>query len=178
MFKKYFRLIALSVLFVLTVTGCGKKTDHELGRYYNKQKGFSIKLPSGWELKQEYLKTTVAAFSPKDNAEDKFRENVNVLVEDLSSVLSVREYYEMNLTKMHQHIKDFQEINSGQTTINNEPAMWLIYAHKMGPTEVKAKVYYLVKGQRAYSITGAAVPELFDKYKPIFEMSVMSFKFE
>lgn len=163
------------VIFGLGLNGCAPK---EPDRYYNKDEGFSIKLPNEWEKKEGFMGTTIVTWSPQESSADQFRENVNVAVEELPKALSLEEYFQLSLANLSKLMTDFQEHEKGQLSIDNNDAKWLIYSHRMGTVKLKVLVYMLVKGRRGYAIVCSAAPEQFLKYRDKFEEIVQSFKFE
>ena len=69
------KLLALAFMFVF---GVG-----ELLTYTNSEKRYTIKYPSEWSKSEQ--NGYVAFLSPADSASDTFRENVNVMVQDMSA---------------------------------------------------------------------------------------------
>ena len=177
MFRKQFAVLAISALMVfgLALNGCSRR---EAGRYYSKDKGFSIRFPDKWETKEGFMGTTILAVSAQEGPADTFRENVNVYVEELPRVYSLEEYWQLSLTNLRKLMTDFKEYDSGKATIGGEEATWLIYSFRMGTVKTKVIVYALVKGRRGYVITCSAGPDKFDEYKTTLEEIAESFKFE
>jgi hypothetical protein len=150
----------------------------EPGRYYNKDKGFSIKFPNGWEKREGYMGLTVIALSPQESPSDQFRENVNIVDEELPETMSLETYFQINLDNMPKLLTNFQAYESGRLTLGNADSRWLIYGYRMGTTSIKGLVYVLVKGNRGYAITGTATSGSFANYRSIFEETSQSFSFE
>lgn len=133
-------------------------------RYYNKEKGFSIELPSNWEVEENTNgKMAIMALSPT-------RECINVVTGELSEPLSVDQYYELRVR--------FEEHGDGHLTIDNRPARWRIISRQVDSRRVMAVQYMLVDGLRVYVIGGVARPERFPKYRDKFKEIAKSFKLE
>jgi serine/threonine-protein kinase len=163
---------------ILLGWGLNGFASNELSKYYNKDKGFSINLPSMWEVKEGFMGTTVLALSPQENPSDQFRENINVVVAELPKKVALEDYVQANVTNMSRLLTDFQVHEKGQLILSNTDARWVIYSHRMGTLNIKVLVYVLVQGRRGYVITCSAAPEQFPKYKSKFEEIVQSFKFK
>ena len=64
------------------------------GKYTNKEKGFSVTFPKSWETKEGVAGSVVASLSARESEGDNFRENVNVVIEDLPKEMTSEEYYQ------------------------------------------------------------------------------------
>ncbi len=145
--------------------------------YHNAQKGYTIVFPSNWEVKEGFMGLDVFGLSALKNSEDKFRENVNVVTEDLRTPLTLDEYYDLGVKNLSMLLTDFKEIDTGRVDVNGVPARWIVYDHRMGEVRARVLQVIMVKGDRAYIITATATPEEFDSYRGSFDTIVKSFKF-
>jgi hypothetical protein len=145
--------------------------------YTNKDKGYSIVFPKNWEMKEKFMGLDVFALSPLEGDKDLFRENVNIITEDLTKPMSLDDYYSMGLVNLKTLLTDFKEVESGNIDVNGIPMKWIVYDHRMG--EVKARVlqFIAVKDRRAYVVTFSAMPDDFAKYRPAFEQIAKTYKF-
>lgn len=168
------RAVSMMVL-ILLLSGCSGK---EPGRYYNSRDNFSIKFPEEWENTEGFMGTAVISRSLLENNADQFRENVNVVVEQLPREMSLDEYGAAGIQNLPRVITDFQEIENGATTINEHDAKWLMYSGRVGTIRLKCKQFYMVHNKRGYVITCSATPETYDSYKYTFDDVAMSFQFE
>jgi len=148
------------------------------GRHTDKGRGFSIALPSGWQKDKDQMGTAVMALSNKENANDFFRENINVVVETLTGSMSTKEYFEASQGAIKKVFQDFKLEKTGKEKLNNKEFMWSVYTHKTPTSKAKVLQYVAVNGLRAYIITCSAAPENFDRYRTLFTSSIKSFKFE
>ncbi len=167
---------ALTILALLGVSLSACSPSQEPGRFYDEGKRFSIKFPQDWETKKGGMGTVVMAFSPQEGPADGFRENVNVVVEELPRAISLQEYTELSLVNMRKLLTDFQMQESGDTSIGPNSAKWYIYSHRSGSVKATVLQYFLVKDRRAYVISTAAEPGQFSRYKPRFEEIAQTFR--
>lgn len=145
--------------------------------YVNKDKGYSIVFPKNWEMKEKFMGLDVFALSPLEGDKDAFRENVNIITEDLSNPMSLDEYYSMGLVNLKTLLADFKEIDSGTIDVNGIPMKWIVYDHRMGEVRARVLQFIAVKDRRAFVITFSAMPDDFAKYRPAFEQIGKTFKF-
>lgn len=170
------KLAGLALLVALGIWLGACSPSREPGRFYDDDKGFSIKFPQDWETKKGVMGTVVMAFSPQEGTSDGFRENANVVVENLPQTFTLDQYTELSLSNMRKLLTDFQMQENGDTTIGGLSAKWYIYTHRAGSVTATVLQYFLVKGLRAYVISTAAEPGQFSKYKPTFEEIAQTFR--
>jgi len=173
-----FTVSTVLILFVLGTNGCGSK---EPGRYYDKDFGFSIKFPEGWEVtvgdgRQEPL---VMASGLWENDDDIVCEWMTVDVNRLDyDGMTLQEYYnviEINSEKQYAH---YQEIEKGDTVISGKQAIWSIATYTIIEGEMLNLTYFLVKGEYGYMISCNTEPDKLAMYKSRFVNSALSFRFE
>ena len=132
------------------------------GRYYNKDAGFSIELPLGWEKVER--RTATIAISPT-------HETVTVVMERFSSSRSFDQQVENE--KYLYHIYE-----SGETTINGKVAKRLFGVRKAKGKDIMFLEYFLLQDSKGYSIHCMVLPEKFPAFKKEFEQIVESFRIE
>ena len=85
----------LSFVLLLSLFACGqastkqnedtKEPQADAGWKSFSQANYSIKYPATWELNQSgQMGTAFILFTPKESEKDDFRENINLLTQDLS----------------------------------------------------------------------------------------------
>lgn len=185
-FNKSFRMVVFAAVVFLTASiFLSSQSVHAgdaapavvSGKYVNKEKGFSITFPKNWETKEGIAGAVVASLSPRESDSDNFRENVNIVIEDLPKDLTSEEYYQAGIVNLRK-VPEFKEEQKGKMSIDGKEAVWLIASHKSSNVSAKMIQYYVIKGKRAYVITGTALADTFGKYKPQFDQIAQSFKAE
>lgn len=166
------------VLFVtsMTVSGCKKKD--EAGRYYSRDKGYSIKIPDSWDIKKAYLGTDIVAVSPPDGPLDDFHENFNVMVQPLNESLTVDQFYQKSIPGFKSVTQEFREHTHGYIELDGEKARWDIISHKMGPLTIKVLAYITIRNTSGYVITFSASEAKFSEYEEMFKNIADTFRFE
>jgi hypothetical protein len=172
----------VAILALLTVLlasfDCGCAAQKEPGRYHSKESESSIKLPDSWETREGVMGTAVIALSPREGATDEFRENVNVVVEELPSGMALEGYIEASLSNMRKLATDYNQVEDGRTTIDGVDASRLVYTHRMGQLDLQCLLYIIVKGRRGYNVTCSALQDTFETHRGRFEEIVATFRFE
>jgi hypothetical protein len=103
--------IAISLLFSISVSFAQEKID---GWEHLKKEKFEIQYPANWELNEEGLMgTSLILLSLILHQDDAFRENVNLLIQDLSSYpMNLDEYAKLSTSQIETMIEDGVLISS------------------------------------------------------------------
>ncbi|MCX7679342.1 MAG: hypothetical protein N2316_08985 [Spirochaetes bacterium] len=163
------------VFIILASLNCKKREE---GRYYNNAKHFSIKVPPSWDIEEKKLQTDMIAVSPAEGFEDNFRENFNVLVENLTSKMTADEYYQKGIPLFKQFATEFAHHANGSETIDGIVFRYDIISHKIGPLKIKVIQYLTVYKGKGYLITFSASFDKYQQYEPLFKEIAKSFRFE
>jgi eukaryotic-like serine/threonine-protein kinase len=145
--------------------------------YTNSAKHFSLVFPDGWTIKEKYMNTEVVALSPLEGAQDKFSENVNVLLEALPAGVTLEQYEKAGLENLQKSMKDFKLLGRGAETINKNPSRWILTSYDHQGATIVCLQYFLIKDRNAYVISCTANDTTMSKYKKTFETIVKSFNF-
>ena len=146
-------------------------------RFVAKDKGFSIAIPEGYEMKKDYDQMIpVMMLSPMESDKDNFRENINVATEPF--VGSSSSYSLANLNEMKTALTDFNLLKTGTKQVGDLTAYWFVYTFSYKEFKMQNLVYCFAFNGNGYGVTCSASTETFDKYKKIFEETAESFKKE
>jgi hypothetical protein len=167
-------LLALACMVALG-TAC-KKSDRD--RYVSRDKGFSVKVPSGWDIEERKMNTDLIAVSPEESLEDTFRENFNVLVEILPREMTMDEYYKKGMPIFKEFAKEFIQHSDGFEEIDGAKFRYDVVSHRMGPLRIKVLQYLFVKEKKGYLITFSAADDKYNLYEGMFKEVAKGFRFE
>lgn len=154
-----------------------QKFPAEPGRFYNLDKGFSIRLPEEWEVSKDKN----GARSKPENFLDSFLENVQVIVIEFDKPTNLENFYKRDQEEFMKGSEEYNKYEGGQTVIDNNEAKWVVESAQLkgwGHRHLTYLGYYLVKEHRGYLILCASTPVSFSKYRSKFEEIAKSFKFE
>jgi hypothetical protein len=163
-------LTTLMVILVCGQTDNGVKTLNE--------NGYSIQYPDSWDLdKSGQMGTSFILFSKPSSAIDQFRENVNLIVQDLSGKnINLDKYVEISEGQIKTMITNGNIISSKRLKSNGIEFQNVIFTGNQGNYNLKFEQYYWVSKQRAYVLTLTCEVNEFENYKTTAEKILNSFR--
>jgi len=180
---KELKLIGLFAVFI-TFTACGQTvanktpTESQDGWKSLTENNYSIKYPDNWELnKSGQMGTSFILFSQLSSEQDQFKENVNLLIQDLTGHnIDIDKYVEISEGQIKTMITDGVIIESKRITGNTLDYQKVIYTGKQGIFNLKFEQYYWVENDRAFVLTLTCEESQFDAFKTIGEKILNSFE--
>ncbi|HEX4957974.1 MAG TPA: hypothetical protein VFV46_07330 [Lacibacter sp.] len=130
---------------------------------------YSIQPPKGWTV--DTSKTQGAElflFSSLENKKDQFRENINLIVQNISSYgLSLDEYVKISEKQIQSEmLKDGVLISSERMHKDRRDFQKMIYTMSLGVFKLKILQYAFMVNGSAYVLTFTAEAATFDNYFP------------
>lgn len=170
----------LLAFMLLSINVCGQTTIVEESENKNEltinewktldQPAYSIQYPSTWELNQsEQLGSSFVLFSPVESKNDKFKDNVNLLIQDLTGYnLDIYKYTEITEEQIKTMVTNSTLIES--TRKNNDKGEYhkIIYSGEQGIYRLTFEQYYWVINDKAFILTFTCEQE---KYADMKETS-------
>lgn len=166
------------LLFILLTT-CINITVHAQKTWKTiTQDAYTIKHPSNWTSDTSgKMGVDVFLFSEHTSAEDKFAENVNVLVQDLAGYdIDLDKYTEISEQQIKTMMKDGKITKSERITSGSQPYHRIIYVGKQSGFDLKFEQRYYVKNEKAFVLTLTCEASQFDNYKAIGTKIMGSFQ--
>ncbi len=138
---------------------------------------YFINYPSDWELNNSGLMgTSFILFSPVSSSQDNFRENINLLVQDLSQYdLNLDKYVEISVNQVKSMITNAKIIENKTIKSKNGDFQEMIYTGDQGMYHLKFVQYYWIKNDSAFVLTLTTESNKFMDYKVIGERILNSF---
>jgi PsbP len=142
-----------------------------------KKENYSIQYPKTWSLDTSGLMgSKLFLFSALENESDKFKENVNVMVQDLGGQdISLAQYAEISEPQIKSLLTDAKIYESTVITTAKVPYYKLMYSMKQGLFTLKIESLCYIKNRKAYLITFCAEFDKFDLFKNEGEQILKSF---
>jgi len=139
---------------------------------------YSIEYPASWsENRTGIAEASFFLFSKLTNESDKFRENVNLVIQDLSDYeLSLQEYAEISENQVKTLVTDSQIQESKQYDNNGLKFHKIIYTGKQGVFDLKFEQYYWLINKKAYVLTFTCEESQFPIFKKEGEAILNSFR--
>jgi hypothetical protein len=129
---------------------------------------FTVKYPDNWEMTTQEEVHAVTFMSAQDTATDQFRENANVVVQDLSAQpTTLAEYTEAtkNWVKESNGVIQLER----EITFADNPSFEIAYtmpANAIGiDLELMFHQVWFIKNNKAYLLTYTAQPDSYRKYE-------------
>ena len=144
-----------------------------------KQNGYVINYPADWTLNQSgQMNTSFILFSPQASLEDKFQENINLIVQDISAYdLTLEQYTEASTEQIKNFITD-SKILSNENVAGPPPFHKLKYSGRQGEFELMFEQYYWIIDGNAFILTFTCQMSDYDTYVKVGHQILDSFKIE
>lgn len=169
------RLLILVIIFQsINLSVYGQISDWNI----LKKESYKINYPKNWELNESgQMGTSFILLSPMTYQKDQFRENVNLLVQDLTGYnLDLDEYIEISEDQIKTMITNAKIIENKRVTSQNLDYQRVIYTGKQGNFNLKFEQFYWIIGHKAFVLTLTCEETQFDSYKLVGEKILKSFK--
>lgn len=146
--------------------------------YTNPNYGVEINYPMDWDIMENYMGTVAIFLSPQENPNDDFRDNANIVVQDLSGMsMDLEQYNSLSMTQLQQLITKFKVIEPiSITMLAGIPACRIKYQGKQGKLKLQWYSIWTIMDNAAYVVTCTAKQDSYNKYLPIFNEMISSFR--
>lgn len=179
----YSRILSIPILLCLALSRpfpAQAQTPLKLAWHKHSVEKYLVAVPSGWEIREDmkmdlYAISLVCVRPLKPN--DEFRENMNVVFENVDPSFQLKEYVNANITGMSKALNQFQVVNSGDLKGSYTPSQYLVYTQVSDQYNgtLKAIVFFYLDKGRAYSMTCTATEKSFASWLPVFMQVGKSF---
>lgn len=170
----------LFVILIISLAACGQSTEEkEKANWKTLNKNeYSIQYPNDWNLDMSGMSgTSFVLFSELTSEEDKFGENVNLIVQNLEGQnIDLQEFVEISEEQVKSLITNSQITESETQIKNNRELHSIKYSGDQGIFKLIYKQYYWVKDEQAYILTLTCEADQFEDYKEIGEQIMNSFQ--
>ncbi len=139
---------------------------------------FSINYPADWELDQSgQMGTSFMVFSPISEPTDDFRENVNLINQDITGYnLDLDSYTELSISQIKQLIEGSEILVNERRKSGKYEYQETIYTGTQGIYNLKFMQYYWVINNKAFVLTFTCKEDTFEEYLSIGKTILGSFK--
>ncbi len=176
----------LTTLLLIVFISCGQTTGKQEAKIAQKnisnwktlkESNYSIQYPDNWDLNQVgQMGTKFILFSQLDSSNDNFRENVNLIIQDLSGKnIDLDKYVEITEGQVKTMISNSSLIESKREKNNNGEFHKMVYTGDQGVFHLTFEQYFWVINDKAYVLTFTSEQNKFSSYKSIGEQILNSF---
>lgn len=167
--------LTLTFILVLLTHICFSQTETTKSNFA--KDNFKIQYPKNWSLDtSRMMGTEFFVFSPLENESDKFSENVNGIIQDLSGQnIDLEKYKQITDKQLTEMVTDCKIFESSIIKTNQREYYKATYAMTQGKFRLKTTSICFIKNDKAYLITFSAEFDKYDLYKKTGEEILNSF---
>jgi serine/threonine-protein kinase len=138
---------------------------------------YKLEYPKSWSLDTSgKLGADLFVFSPVEDETDKFRENVNVLIQDIHGQnIDLEKYKQITEKQITDMLTDGEIIESSVMKKAAGEYFKIIYAMTQGKFRIKIVSICLIEGDKAYLATFSTELDKYEKYRKFGEQILNSF---
>ena len=123
-------ILGLIIIILINIPIIGANED-QLALYQNKKYQIEALYPKSWEIAEETFGVQVMFISPFENSDDKFRENVNIVIKELEQTAADLEAIsQASIEQISQLITDFKLISYEKVQFSGYESRLIIYSGK------------------------------------------------
>jgi hypothetical protein len=139
---------------------------------------YSIQYPQAWIIDtSKQFGSDLFLLSPHESEMDKFKENVNVMIQNLKGLnLDLDKFVQVSENQVTTYVTNGKVLESKRINQNGLEFHKLIYSGAQGVFSLKTEQYYFIKDEKAFVVTFVAEEDQFNKYIVIAEKMLNSFK--
>lgn len=142
--------------------------------YLNFTKGIRLKYPADWVKEERMPDPVIVIFlSQAEGPTDRFRENVNIMMETLPPGVTLQNYVDYSLNTL-KNTPGSSLIESGPTTMANLPAYKTIFSVNNGQMILQYQQISTCKGNKVFTVTYTAEKANYDKFLSTIETLIGS----
>lgn len=151
----------------------------ELKKYSDSQGRFSIGYPEDWTFNDHPNNAIIKITSPSEGSNDKFYQNVNLQIEQLSSGTTIDDYVKTNVDAVKELVKNYREVSSMFFNRNGSRAFQIVYKGRYGDAdyEIQVKQLFAVVNGKAYILTYVCKEDERDAFETTANKIFNSFKY-
>lgn len=177
------KLIGLLTLFISLIS-CSQTTQNnvksEVPSNWKTINGtdYMIQYPDSFDLDLSgQMGSSFFLFSQLTSQQDLFRENINLLKQDLTGKdIDLDKYVEISENQIRTMVTDGNIIESKRIKSGNSEFQKMIYSGVQGQYKITFEQYYLISKGYAYVLTFTSESSQYDQYKAVCEKIMNSFK--
>ncbi len=142
------------------------------------EKEYSISYPTSWELDQSGLHgSSFFLFSKLNSENDSFRENINLLIQNLSGLnMDLDKFANLSENQINAMVTNGKMIENERLKSKGIEFQKMIYTSEQNNRQLQFEQYYWVKDDQAYILTFTAEENQFYAYQKLVEKILDSFK--
>ncbi len=165
------KTLVLGIFFLTFIWG-----DQVETKTYEKRV-FSIQYPENWELKITEQQGSQFILYSELEKNDTFRENINLLVQNLEGMnMTMEKYVKLSESQITTMVEGGKILENKSIDGGKNQKHLLIWKGTMSGVKMMFKQFFFIKNDNAYVLTYTALPETYERYLKEGEPILDSFK--
>lgn len=175
-----FGVIAGTGFTLIFIVGWIYFQKYRFNTYTHPTAGFSIQYPAQWSFSENKDGAAVVFYSPPESDLDVFRENVNIVIQDLSqNPMTLDKYTETAIYQMQAVFEhNLVILESVPALVSGLPGHKFVFLGKGPETEMQFMVVWTLDGLTTYQVTYTALSPHYEKYLGKINRMFRSFKIQ
>lgn len=165
--------------FPLAILGQNNSNGTALPADWKKleQATYGIRYPTDWELNQSgQMGSSFILSAPQESVKDPFRENCNLIIQDLSAYdIDLDEYTRISEEQIESLITNSKILVNERVKNSQGEYHHLVYTGDQGVFHLRFTQYYWIVNKNAYVLTFTCESDRVNEYVTIFERIFGSF---
>ncbi len=165
--QKMRKITFITVLFA-GLLSFSSFVQSSLGQWLSFHQGnVSIQYLDTWNVQENHLGAKFFLFSPQESSQDLFRENINLMSEDISAHpnVSLEQYAELSREAIKGGMNNVRFIDSGIIQAGGEDVYQWTYTAKQGNYKLKIRQRIIKRGTMMYILTFTSEKKEFSKFE-------------
>lgn len=154
-----------------------KNTKSHINWEEFKKDNYELLYPETWSL--DTTRKTAADFiisSPASSEKDEFKENLNLVVQDLKGLnFDLDNFTALSEQQIQSYLEESEVTVNERLNKNEQEYQHLIYTAKMGGRMLRFEQYYWIIDEKAYVLSFTAESDQFEEYADISKQILDSF---
>ncbi len=141
---------------------------------------YSITYPGDWDLDDsKRMGSQFFLFSRLKSVDDKFKENVNLLTQDLSAYnMTLDQYVELSIGQVKSMIKEGKIMSSKRVTDDGPEYHSLVYAGRQAENMLRFEQRFWIIDKTAYILTFSSQLDNYAQYREVGKKIIGSFEIQ
>jgi hypothetical protein len=144
------------------------------------ENGYSIQYPGSWDVDKSGARgMSFMILSKQTSPQDQFRENVNLLIQDLTGQnINLEKFVEISEGQIKTMVTASNIIENKTMNSNGTKYQRVVYSGELNQFRFKFQQYYWIVNEKAYILTLTCEEGQFDTYHETGEKIMNSFRFK
>lgn len=147
-------------------------------RYTNESLNISLDNSIEWDIEENLQGIPLVFFSPFEDSNDFFQENITVFSQPLNKETNLDDYISNSLEEIQQYLLDYKlEQSPENISIKGHEFKRILYSHTAQEVNIKILVYFTIRNGQGIVINCSSLVDTYSTYKPAFEKLLNSLIF-